>query len=670
MRQEPWPGMRQDTSDLGSDNLTDILNINMRLPNELRDRPALGTRYTLTATRLTALETTTATYLVSEYGGYLKSCRIDTQVGVTLTSGLQPLGCFATCLGAVYYANGTDPVQVIYDPSDAAYAAGIAAPSAAPTVGSPSSGSVTAGDHLIRYRYKNSVTGYLSDPSDATLYTAAGSHDIPLTLTSTSDAKVDKIVVEMTQAAGSVYYVVATITLATSYTIDMDDDTLGVQQLADVFAAPDGFGHDVPPASMTVIAEHKNRLFGIAGDTLYWSRASFPEGWDVLDWAKKVFTSGGDRPIALGSFFGDLYIFGSQGMARLSYTTDPAIGDWIQMPTQLGVWNQRCVVSVEGSLFGFGRQGVFVIDAIQPKLISQPVQDTIATDVDQDNAAATAFAFFDPQERVVWFMYRSVDDTTVRNAIALDLQTGRWSRRSFRHYITSACTASTSTTGSYAYLADGDGLYCWRLEANTFDGVSSLTSGVLTVTAGSTTTSINVSQSLPTSPSIVGAILYNPTTGEEKRITANTANNITCGAFADAPANGTELYVGSIQQTIKSGHVPVHYVNPGRRPEIFNIEHLSVAAATGVVVDVKYYLDYGTTPLNWTGAQDPQTTGLTIFSNYATQNLDSGRAMLPVPADYMLTIQWELTRTRPDGHMRLLDCKFDWNDQRAQDVPH
>lgn len=665
LRKQPWPGIRQDVTDLG-DGPIDVVNVKYRKQGELQRRPGLGQRYALSATQLGFLASAGGNHLVSFDGTTLTSLNMDTLGTTSLATGVSTTrGSFALANGALYYANGTDAVRVIYRGDQAAVSAGIVAPASAPTVGTPAAGSVTAGVHLIRSRWKNSVTGYYSNPSPALSYTAAGSENIPLTLGTTSDTKVDKMVIEMTEVDGSTFYVVATVDDASSYTIDIADSSLNQQQLADVYAAPDGFGHEPPPATLTALMSSRNRLFGLdTSGTLYWSRAAYPEAWNALEWSQKVFSNGGDKAVALGNFMSDIYVFGQRSMARLVYNGDPASGMFAQMPTSFGVWNQNCVLEVEGSLWGWGRQGIFRITEIQPKYMSAPIAETLRTDPDV-SLASTFFAFYDPQERVLWFCYEAIGDTGVRRAVCYDLQTREWHRRTLRHRINHAIVAGDATRDDYTYIADDNGGYTWRLTDAVFDGVpTSMASGVVTCDTGSSTTVLNVIDAMA---DVVGAIIYNPATSEERRITGYTSTSITVDtAFASAPVVGTQLWIGSIPVTYRSQWIPVSYVYEGRRPSYLEILHLSTTS--GVSMDVSYYLDYSTSAMVWSRvADDAMMNGLTITNgqSYATQDVSSGRSMVPVPADFSLTIQFKLEQAKPLGTFRLLNAEFLWNDQRG-----
>lgn len=671
LREQPWPGIRQDTTNLG-EGVIDVLNIKYKVQGELQRRPGLGQRYGLSATQLSFLESTGGKHLIAKDGTTIQSLNMDTSALTTLKSGMNAArGTFALANGALYYANGSDAVQVIYDGSLASVDAGIIAPASAPTAGTPAAGTVTAGDHLIRFRWKNSVTGYYSNPSPALTFTAAGSQNIPLTLGTTSDTKVDKMVIEMTEASGSTFYVVETVADGSSYTISISDALLNQNELADTYAAPDGFGHEPPPATLKTIMSSRNRIFGLDDNgTLYWSRAAYPEAFNALEWSQKVFSNGGDKAIAMANFMSDVYIFGQRSMARLVYSGDPASGMFAQMPTSFGVWNQNCVVDVEGALWGWGRQGIFKITEIQPKYMSGPVYDTLTDDPYITNSA-NFFAFFDPQERVIWFMYQSIGDTGVRSGVAYDLQTKQWMRRSFRHKLNHAIVAGDSTRDDFVYMADDDGGYCWRLTDGVFDGVpSTMASGVVTADTGATTSVIPVNETLA---DVVGAIAYNTDTQEEARITVSTVGSITVSpAFSSAPSQGTEIWIGSIPVSIRSQWVPVHYIYAGRRPENMEILHLS--DTSGVEFEVRYYTDYSTSPMIWTRtADDAMMNGLTIVNgqDYALQDVTHGKNHVPVMADFMLALQYKLDQNKPLGIMRLLNASFTWNDQReAQDIGH
>jgi hypothetical protein len=191
-----------------------------------------------------------------------------------------------------------------------------------------------------------------------------------------------------------------------------------------------------------------------------------------------------------------------------------------------------------------------------------------------------------------------------------------------------------------------------------------MTSGVITAIVGSTDTTILADGPIA---DVVGAILYNPRTGEERRITGYTAGSVTlASALSATPSIGDEFWIGSIPVTYRSQWIPVSYIYEGRRPTYLELLHLSTTS--GVVMDVAYYLDYSTSPMVWSRvADDAMMNGLTIVNGatYATQDVSAGRNTVPVPADFSITIQFKIDQAKPLGTFRMLNASFLWNDQRG-----
>jgi len=190
----------------------------------------------------------------------------------TLNSSIntESASSFAVTQGRVYLANDFDKVQVWDGIAPQTYDAGMVAPAAAPSAPTVAAGSVTAGVHLIRYRYYNTRSLYVSNPSPALEQTVAvggskltfvvGTHMVVST-----DAKCDKIMLEATTAGGSKYYQVGTVNNTAAASIDYNvTDTTLIQATA-ISASPGDFGHEQPPL-FAIIASHRGFLFG-AGST-------------------------------------------------------------------------------------------------------------------------------------------------------------------------------------------------------------------------------------------------------------------------------------------------------------------------------------------------------------------------------------------------------------------
>lgn len=655
-----WRGYDNSRSPIG-DNLEEANNISFRVRGELRRRPGLGLRKPLDAQSMGALATSTGSWIVGNDAGTLTGLDMDDDSTFTVASGLSatPRGNWTNAGGALYFTNGTDPIQVITAGDAVAADAGIAAPVAAPTAGSPAAGTVDAGVHLIRYRYKNSVTGYYSNPSPDLEFTAAGSQNVPLTLVASADPKVDQQVIEMTLQAGDVYYVVATQAQSTSYTINISDLLLAVNLAVNTYAAPDGFGHEPPPDANLMI-EHRGRIFlwGTAANELYWSRALYPEAFNLFDWVRKVDFGRSDTPTAMAGFYSDIYLFGRRSMRRLSYETDPAAAMLITLPTDHGAYNQRCVVEANGDLYGLGPAGIWKIEGIHPEHISRPMDETFR-DLADETKSEQFHGVFDPDERAIWFFFVRTGDTDCQDALCYELLTKNWSLRSFRHTIQSSLVAGDDLRPTRAWLADNDGGYIWRLQPDQFDALPPpLTSGVVTTGVGSTDTVLAVNENMPTTgQDLTGAIIYNPITGEERLIASNTSNTITLTvALATAPAPSVEFFIGSIRVEGLSEYTTVGQLNQTITPPRLQVDDLT-PTGQGIVLTFTVYQDFSTTRTAFTtqSAFDTPPAGITILSNGDCQ-VDTSviGPTVPAPTADAKALQWRFVQERPQNQMRIM----------------
>jgi len=138
---------------------------------------------------------------------------------------------------------------------------------------------VTAGLHLIRYRYLSSRTGAVSNPSIPIEFTAVGGYDLQIPVgDDSSDASniqrhptagvrryFDRIVIEMTVAAGTVYFKALEIDGETNTAgggptaanITLSDDALAQNPL---LWNPGANDHEQPPRRRIVLS-HRGHLF-------------------------------------------------------------------------------------------------------------------------------------------------------------------------------------------------------------------------------------------------------------------------------------------------------------------------------------------------------------------------------------------------------------------------
>ena len=98
----------------------------------------------------------------------------------SLATGLNTANrlCLASLQGKMYATNNFNPVKTWNGLTAALQDAGITGPSL--VIGTPTTGAggLSNGDHLIRYRYKDTTTGYVSNPSPALTYTVSAGNGI------------------------------------------------------------------------------------------------------------------------------------------------------------------------------------------------------------------------------------------------------------------------------------------------------------------------------------------------------------------------------------------------------------------------------------------------------------------------------------------------------------
>lgn len=647
-----WNGYQDDESDVGS-GWGEIDNCSFYIKGQARRRLGFGGSVNLSAAVVrTAAELGNYVLLATAAGAVLSVTQSSGAVA-SLTTGLTTTNwpTFASMNGRMYYANGVE--TRVSDSGTTIRTVGIAAPVTAATASTTGSGGVvTEGDHLVRYRYYDSTRNRLSDPSVADLVTVTAGDKISAGYTTNSDANVDKIIVEMTAAGAETYYRVATVTNATSSTtIDISDDDL----ILGVAADRDGEFQHLPPPNFEIIGEHRQRLWmwQISTGLLDWSRALYPESWDTVNYSRKITLDTGDTPSAMMTYYNDLYLVGQHSIRRLVYSTDPAAAMVLDVPGSQGCFNARCLIKVDGGLMvGWGKNGAWIVDAMQPKKISKPVDLTMAA-LASTSATTQRFVVYEPKRREVYFFFPLAGQTTCKNAFVYSLDTQQWSMYTYRQAFTAGCANTTYTDVQHLMIADANG-YLWRVGVSANDGGGD---GVVTVGVGSTTTVINV-----TNTAVVGQMLYNPTTGEARLITVAGAGALTVSpAFSGAPANGTVLYVGSIRQRLLTDWFPGDGMNKKKRPTCYQIA-IRPEGDMGTA-KIYYYNDFSSTAVTATTfAEDTPPEGVTIVNGVLNLDFDvgsqDGYMPVPMPADWKRVVRAEIIAETPYDGVNFIDAAF------------
>lgn len=757
-----WQGRRDDLSVIAEEGLHTAQNVSYKVTGEIRRRSGLSGRIDQSGTLVTEWTDPFGTpYLVYNTGsGGLRTVKISDGTETAVATGLSTArGCFSRSNGRLYFVNDFNAMQRVSTGDQATTTAGINAPLAAIGTPTTATGLCTAGVHGMRYRYFDSKSLYMSDPSDQTNITLAGAgtsmtfsiFTSGTTIIRSTDAKVDQIIIELTDAGSSTFYRAATVNQTlTGTSISMNDVSLRLQ----VPAARDGdFNHQPPPLA-AMLVEHRGRLFafgaglttvtgvtvstassatitvtgstfssgwagrlvkvgsdtkfyrvaamsgtglaqlsetytGTAGvatgvqffsatpDMLYWSRAGFPESWNTINFARRVLQNTADAPSGIVSHHDVLYLCGQRTIRMMDYPSDPSSGQLIQIPTEMGLWNQHCIVEANGRIYGWGRSGVWTVNGLIPKHLSKTLDahidgsDTSSDDLFDVSKFEQFHGIYDPRERIIMWFYCTADENFPKHAIVYDVDNQQWSISTWKMGMEAATMVTGGATNpTRALLADEWG-YSWYVTPDVFDGVPAVMSGgALTVSStGSTTTVIEVSQSLPTgTPDLVGVIaVYS---GQERRITANTANTITLAlALSAAPTIGSQVLLGGIDVDIRTKWIVFDGFKNKKRPS-----YLMLALVPGSfdgVLYVQIFLDYSPTPFVYTKNDvDTDPKGAYITSGSATVEVDlvgfsgEGVVFVPLPFNWHRVISARIFSDYPEDLLQVLDYDWIFKDQR------
>jgi hypothetical protein len=677
----------------------------------------------------------------------------------TIATGLNSTwaASMTSCQGGLYYTNNFDPVKVWYGTSAALQDAGITGPTV--VIGAPGTGAggFSNGDHLVRYRYKNTKTGYVSNPSPAGTFTVSGSNGIfTFTVTASggggdiitsTDPKVDQIVIEATPVGGGTFYQAGTgINAAGNIVVGMNDDSLTQQFNSDAEYGSsedlETYSSDVPPLC-AIVVPYRGRMWYIGdqpftltgvtftngsptvtgtgfnlrwagklitrtGDTAsyeiasvastismtlsvnyggvtapgtataqvigkfpnngYYTRLYYPEQCLLSRWARAFLAEDSDTVRAAVGRKDGLYVLGRYSGERLIFNADPAATEGgVISPLQgrRGCFNQRCLVDVEGEVYAWDRQGMWIVGE-KPIHISRHIDRLLRQYIDfteEDQFHAN----FEPINRVLKFFFvpEGEDAPTMRACFELD--SGKWFFESSLQGITASCIVATVDGQVRLMLGDENGFSWYDGIESAFDGTPPSSASVVTVSSGATTTVIPVDETLPTvAPTLEGVMCYNPVTGEYEYIDSNTDTTITLGAaFSSAPTTGQELYLGPINFDYRTKWW-VGEDQASRKNTTYLLIKLFPGSDTGLM-RVYFYADFNTVPssfTNWVGGTMPQ--GVSVPTNgqtYLEVSLSGGddhRGVLaiPVPIAWNDALQARVTSIRPDGDLRILDIQF------------
>ena len=682
-----WPGIRLDTQAVDGDGYRDLVNVSHYIEGELTRRPGLASRTTGGGIAATAFQKNGTNWVIThKTGGSVPASHsiLASEVGdpaasevTTFPAATEPVS-FVQFGGVLYVYPVNSAGIAIPDPGDPSTVSPIGLPAPIAAMNSPTraAGNTSPGRHIFRYRYWNSSLNYFGSPSDPVEVLVTDSPtDGELTfivapfdepkigqaIVGIDNARIDKIIVEMTLAGGDQFYDVAVIdnNSDVNLVVNIDDATLE-QRPRRAFGLSVGLA--TPPQFRHVTA-HRGRIFGIRSDdpnVVEWSSPGQPEGFDSTRNSRRVFANTGDTPVALYSVFDDLYIFGQRSVAKLSYDTDPGFGrvDVVDNSGN-GLYTKNSLVEVDGVVYGLGPSGAWFIPAGVTKRISRAIDPFLLSDINRDKPNQI-HGSMDPVERTVTWWYVGAEFTAPgsiqgSHAVTFDLDRRVWSRRTYQHFLESS-TVAYDTQGKLLMVVC-DRFRYYAVAAGALD-VAGTAAALTLVQAGSTSTVVNVSPAVLGIDS--GTYIKNPRTGEIRRASSTSGSVIT---FLDAWADlvtGDELWVGSIPMTIDPKWSSANGMRNKTRPRKFELS--MVPASSGGTGEARVYFDFNESPYVFTaGLQDLFANGVSLANNSPVITFDTGDdgyLCLPMPSDWRRVVRCRIDIEKPIGIPRLLSASF------------
>lgn len=401
-------------------------------------------------------------------------------------------------------------------------------------------------------------------------------------------------------------------------------------------------------------------------NVIFVSEAGFPESF-----AAGVYINGpngeaaGDITGAIG--YGSRILFFSQStISALSWNESPLVDPvMIPMSSKAGALSQRVIVEHQGLVYTMDRRGWHVFNGVYPQEIGQPLGNVL--DSIDFTYKERFHACYLPDTRAIrwWVVYTG--DTYPKNYVQFDVETGAWSTGTYLQAITDSRLVRQGK-GLRAFLLDENG-HTWWGDTGLADGCPAANSH-LTGAAGSTTTVVNVSDTLPTTGvGLAGAFLSRKTAAgvtESRRISSNTAGAITvASAFTGAPATGAELWVGVIPSKLRTrefsalrgprqksltGYLTIHY-----KP-VTSARYLQVRVYEDYSASAKTWSQTGTarTGITWPGGNTryPTTDWLVTLNS-------TGVASIPIGSEWKRFFSVELEIDEPDADFYLIAVECD-----------
>ena len=297
-------------------------------------------------------------------------------------------------LGSIFFmVSGVNPNKKLLD-NLTIQGVGVAAPTVAPAASIGPSGALT-GQYTWLYTYKNSLSGAESNQSPISNVLNPAAKAINLTFTAPTDSQVDKILIYRTQAGGSIYQLVATISsLVLTYQDNSTDGTLGIQV---------SIYRDVPPAAKFLEAYNGMLLYtGFARplhNRVMPSSVLLPEAVSQFN-VYELDPEDNDQITGIKKFGQAVAVYKANGLFLGSGTTPDSM-TFVRTRVVEGSLGNHGIIPLKSSHCYLSQKGPHVFTGLQEEFFGRPVQPLYRT-FDQTLLADASGVYYRPLNMLLW----------------------------------------------------------------------------------------------------------------------------------------------------------------------------------------------------------------------------------------------------------------------------
>ena len=406
-------------------------------------------------------------------------------------------------------------------------------------------------------------------------------------------------------------------------------------------------------------------IFSVSQNTIFESQTLFPESWAPLNFTKAL-VNRNDRIRAMIAHFGTVIVCGDFSTERWSYTNSLVEdGQPVPIPGNRGALNQRCVIEVDGIIYGGDRQGIWRYNGGAQQHMSHPVDPL--WQIMNFSVVEEFHCVFIPIERTIRFYWPrdddAVTDTKAKDFLEYCLDKQIWGTGRHAMAMTSSTTIG-STNERRAILGDENG-HSWFIVGSTEGADPGFTlEGLVAAAPAPTTTVFTITGGglVTTNGGLAGVPVFWREGEEERLVASNTATQITLASgFSVPPTAGHTIHIGRIKALLRTKAISLTKLSSRYRQRYLHVYF--EPTSTAKELRVRIFEDYGSTAKQW----DVTTTDLTsgVDTTAATtdfridMSVNTGYAKVPLGLDWNRVIEVEFQVWEQDTGLNLIGFEVD-----------